>query len=175
MMSRDGVPHHRVMPSATRRGFTLIELVVVLLLIALATAVTVPAFLHEDPPQADMDAAEQRVSLLFRLARDSAVHSGAPVTVFLDSITATAWLVTGSSATSSDPASNASRTAGALHATPGESLGLPASVSLGMSSARARFRFMPGGAAFGDTLVLRAGATVRSMTVDPWTGDAVTF
>lgn len=175
MICDDVVPRTPLRMSARRRGFTLVELVVVLLLIAVATAVTAPAFLDEEPRLDDIDAATQRVSLLFRLARDSAVHAGTPVTVSIDSITHTAWLVTGADAESGAAASNVPRPAGALHVTPGESLDLPASVRIEMARARARFRFMPGGAAFGDTIVLRTGAAVRSITVNPWTGDAVTF
>lgn len=174
-MCDDGVPRTSLRMRARRRGFTLIELVVVLLLIAVATAVTVPAFLDGEPRQTDLDAATERISLLFRLARDSAVHSGMPVTVSIDSITGTAWLVTGADAQDAATVSNVGRPAGALHVTPGESLALPMSVRLELASARARFRFSPGGAAFGDTIVLRTNTGARAITLDPWTGDAVTY
>jgi len=157
---------------SARTGFTLIELVVVLLLIAVASAVTVPALLA--PPQpTDIDYATQRFQLLFRLARDSAVSAGMPVTVSLDSVTAHAWLVTGDGRANVDTA--ASIRPGALRVDVGESLELPASVRVQMTKARARFRFLPGGAAFGDTLLLRSGALSRALTLDPWTGDAIVY
>ena len=156
---------------AVRGGFTLIELVVVLLLVAVATAVTVPAFLAE-PEQEDLDIATQRIDLLLRLARDSAVHIGMPVTVSIDSVSGTAWLVTG---THADMPGDGGRTAGSVHAAPGASLDLPPSVTMQLAGARARFRFIPGGAAFGDTILLSSGGVARAITIDPWTGDAIVY
>ena len=153
-----------------RGGFTLIELVVVLLLVAVATAVTVPAFLAE-PEREDLDIATQRIDLLLRLARDSAVHIGMPVTVSIDSVSGTAWLVTG---TQADTFADAAP-AGSVHAAPGASLDLPPSVTMQLAGARARFRFIPGGAAFGDTIVLSSGGVARAITLNPWTGDAIVY
>jgi general secretion pathway protein H len=144
---------------AARPGFSLLELTVVLLILALAAAVAVPAFLayvEED----DLDTATRRVQALLRLARDSAVRGASPVTVRIDSATATVWL--------DSPGSPA-----AAHAPAGQPLELPATVRLELAAARAAFTFLPGGAAFGDTLALRSGAAVRRVTVQPWTGDAV--
>lgn len=172
MTSDVGVRDARVGP-AVRAGFTLVELVVVLLLVAVATAVTVPAFL-EEPQRDDLAIATERIDLLLRLGRDSAVRAGQPVTVSIDSITGTAWLVTGREDEQPSDGSTVRR-AGALHVVPGQSLDLPPSVRLQVASARARFRFIPGGVSFGDTIVLHAGTAARTITVNPWTGDALVY
>lgn len=168
-----------------RGGFTLIEVVVVLLIIAVATAVTLPALL---PPRQDDDLTDAtgRIEGLFRLARDSAARSGMPVVVVIDSATADAWLyperdadddVASHTTSSSRPlrAPGALGRRDAARAAAGESLELPPSVRLELTSARARFVFRPAGATFGDTLGLRHGNTMRIITVDPWTGHALVF
>jgi prepilin-type N-terminal cleavage/methylation domain-containing protein len=74
-----------------RSGFTLIELIVVLLILSVVAGVTVPALFA--PPRAvtGMEEAVDRLDNLFRLARDSAVRSASPVTVVMDSISGLVW------------------------------------------------------------------------------------
>lgn len=140
-----------------RSGFTLIEVVVVLLIVAVATAAVVPA-LRGPPRDDEMTAAARQLDDLFRLARDSALRGGGRVTVAIDSTSSRVWLFAGSDIS----------LAGA-----GAQLELPPGVRIELSRARAEFEFMPGGAAFGDSLVLRSGATDALVTIDPWTGHAV--
>jgi type II secretion system protein H len=170
-------------PLRTRAGFTLIEIVVVLLIIAVATAITVPAFVapREDD---DLTFATQRIEALFRLARDSAVRGGVPITVAIDSATASVWLIperdagddvaypTSSMRPPREPGLLARR---ARQADDGASLELPPSISLVLSRTRAQFVFTPGGATFGDSLVLRGAGGLRLITVDPWTGHALVY
>jgi type II secretory pathway pseudopilin PulG len=165
-------------------GFTLLEAVIVLLILAVGTAVAVPAFRAWLEEGSEMDVATRRVEALFRLARDSAAKTGVLVTVVIDSATATVWLdappppTLDELTTFAPPRFGAVRTAlsvphAAGAAPDGEPLALPASIRLELSKARARFAFAPGGTAFGDTLVLRSSTEARSVTINPWTGDAV--
>jgi prepilin-type N-terminal cleavage/methylation domain-containing protein len=164
-----------------RPGFTLIEIVVVLLIVAVATAVTVPAFLQPRQDDALIDATG-RIEALFRLARDSAARGGVPIVVAIDSATSAAWLYpewedAGDAAAATPSSRLPPRAPGALQRraaqqAAGESLELPPSVRLELSKARARFVFRPAGATYGDSLVLRQGGSVRLITVDPWTGHA---
>jgi prepilin-type N-terminal cleavage/methylation domain-containing protein len=155
-----------------RRGFTLIEMVVVLLVLSAVAAITVPAFL-DAPVEDDMTVATRRVDLLFRLARDSAARGGKRVTVVIDSATSRVWFdVPGVS----DPAALAEAQLGRtarMTITPGEELELPSSVTLQLSTTRARFTYMPTGAVYGDTLWLTSSLGSRIITLHPWTGDVL--
>jgi prepilin-type N-terminal cleavage/methylation domain-containing protein len=166
-----------------RAGFTLIEIVVVLLILAVATAITVPAFL--EPRQDDeVTDATRRIEALFRFARDSAARSGLPIVVAIDSATAEAWVYPerqdgDDAALPMSPVTTRLRAPGALqrrdalHAGAGESLELPPGVALTLSKARAQFVFRAAGATFGDSLLLRHGMHVVLVTVDPWSGHAI--
>jgi type II secretion system protein H len=170
-----------MMRAAGRAGFTLVEIIVVLVIIAVATAFTLPAFL-EPRPEDDMTAAARRIDTLFRVARDSAVRGGVPIAVAIDSATGAVWLVPERVATAAERSATSSRLTQpttALRslrrdaADVGASLELPPSVRLELSAARAGFLFTPGGAAFGDTLVLRTATRTLTITLDPWTGHAI--
>ncbi|MCI0434943.1 MAG: GspH/FimT family pseudopilin [Gemmatimonadetes bacterium] len=179
--------------SGRRRGFTIIELITVLGIMSLAVFVAVPAFrtmFTED----DVTRATKRVEALFRLARDSAVRSGTPVTVVIDSVSGLVWLDVPTAVLDSDAAVETARigapthrsvTAGSIessaarmtadHVVPGESLDLPAAIHLELPRARARFEFVPTGATFADTLLLRWSMGERRITLNRWTGDVVVF
>lgn len=171
-----------------RAGITLLELVMALTIIALAVAVAVPAFLSLTR-QDDLTRATQRVQTLFRLARDSAISSGLPVTVVIDSVSELVWIDTptrirlGSLAEVQEPVSLFDRQMGGeelallggsaiLEAlVPGQPIGLPPSVRMELPRARTRFTFEPTGAALADTLLLTGPFGTRAVTVDAWTGD----
>jgi type II secretory pathway pseudopilin PulG len=171
-----------------REGITLLELVTALLIISLAVAVAVPAYLRLGN-QDDLTRATQRVETLFRLARDSAIRSGLPVTVVVDSVSELVWLDTPrriqlgtqdleeeepSFFDEVDSVANLALLGGeeALEALePGQPLGLPDGVRMELPRARARFTFDPTGAALADTLLITGSFGVRAVVIDPWTGD----
>ncbi len=172
-----------------RGGITLLELVMALTILALAVAVAVPAFLtlgEEDVEGRTV----RRIQTLFRLARDSAIGSGRPVTVVIDSVSQLVWLDIpprirlGSSDTFPSRSSlfrgteagegNLGWLGGeaALEALkPGEPLELPAGVRMEVPRARARFTFQPTGASLADTLLVVGPFGTLVVTLDPWTGD----
>ena len=155
-------------------GFSLVEMIVVMGILALAAAVAAPAFrdwVRED----DLTVAKRRVEALFRLARDSAIRGGTPVTVVIDSVTSLVWLDAPRLGIedSVDGGKHSSDPPGPAAVAGGASLELPGTVRLELSAARARFTFAPGGAAFADSLVLRTPLAKRLVTLDPWTGDVV--
>ncbi len=157
--------------SGNQRGFTLVELTVVLIILALMGALAVPAFrnwVDED----DMTVAQRRIDSLFKIARDSAVNSGSAITVWIDSATSNVWLV--SAAQDTAPVDSLrQRRAGEITLTPGEPMPLPSTVRIELRKSRARFRFAASGAVFADSLVLRTPADSILVTLHPWTGDVV--
>ena len=172
----------------THRGFTLIEVVTALFILSLAVAVAVPAYRSLGEVD-DLTQATHRVQALFRMAQDSAIRSGLPVTVVIDSIEGLVWIDTreplglGSAevrdalaypdyAPEPDMLSALARgqnSDGLLE--PGSPIGLPRTVRMELPRARARFTFEPTGAALADTLILVGPFATRVILVDPWTGD----
>ena len=123
-----------------QKGFTLVEVIVVLIILAAMAALAVPAFrrvVQED----DMTVATRQLEALFKLARDSAIKSGMPVTVWIDSVSSGVWLV-GPAQDTASVAAAATATTG-LRAVPGEPLDLPAAVRIELTRTRSRFRFTP--------------------------------
>ncbi len=175
-------------PRSPRDGITLLELIMALTIIALAVGIAVPAFLSLGRRD-DLTLATERVGTLFRLARDSAISSGLPVTVVIDSVSELVWIDTptrirlGSQA---DTQASVSLFDDELDGVdlallggraildalvPGEPLGLPDGVRMELPRARARFTFQPSGAALADTLLLVGSFGTRAVTIYPWTGD----
>ena len=173
---------------SAKAGITLLELVMALTIIALAVGVAVPAFLGL-AQRDEMTRATQRVQTLFRLARDSAISSGLPVTVVIDSVSELVWIDTPRRiqlGSQSGPEETVSLfddvTEGVDLAllggegvledlVPGEPIGLPEGVRMELPRARARFTFEPSGAALADTLLLTGPFGTRVVTIDAWTGD----
>ncbi len=152
---------------ARRDGFTLVELIVVMLILTLVAGVTVPALLAGREPDDDMTGAVRRVEELFRLARDSAIRGGTAVTVVMDSATNLVWLVP-------DQAPEAGDGSGGITLLDeGTALDLPATVEVLLGQTRARFTFLPTGATIGDSLVISHAGTAVRLTLDPWTGDVI--
>jgi prepilin-type N-terminal cleavage/methylation domain-containing protein len=168
----------------SRGGFTLLELVAVMIIISITTVIAVPAFrslIVED----DITTATHRIEALFKVARDSALRGGLPVTVVIDSVSGSVWLDSPVPPPLDDTLSveqrrRNARTIGKYTSltsadSTGESLELPRGVSLELTRARATFVFAPSGATFADSLVLRTPLTTRLLTVDRWTGDVIVY
>ena len=174
----------------THRGFTLVEVVVALFIVSLAVAVAVPAYRSLGEVD-DLTQATRRVETLFRFARDSAIRSGLPVTVVIDSIDGLVWIDTVEPLGLSSPEvrdalayPDYAPEPGMLSALvgdqnddgllePGSPIGLPGTVHMELPRARARFTFEPTGAALADTLLLLGPLATRVISVDPWTGDVI--
>ncbi|HEY0036026.1 MAG TPA: GspH/FimT family pseudopilin [Longimicrobium sp.] len=138
-----------------RRGFTLVEVVVVLVVLGIAAAAVAPAFLARTP-QDDAAAAAAEVIQVLATARRAAVERGEPVTVTLETRSG-AYLVR------SGPAAADSVATGRVV--------IPAGVALVNVPGRAVSEFDPLGGARPATLRIVGTGTVMMIEVDRWTGD----
>ncbi len=138
-----------------RHGFTLIEMIVVLIVVAILAGLTAPALLRMGAVAEDTtDAAP--LTALFRGARREAIQSGTTVTLVLDPAEARYRADT-----------SGARGAGMLKE--GEIV-LGDGVVLESDSARIRFTFRPDGSVFGDTLTVRGRWESSRLSIDRWTG-----
>ena len=143
------------MSAVVRRGFTLMEMIVVLIVIAVTAGMIAPAMMRMSGVSTD-DSESAPLSALLRSARREALEGGAVVTLIIDPKEARYR------ADTSGP-----RGAGLL----GEgALALESGVSLESDSLRVRFTFRPDGSVFGDTLTVRGRWTSSRVSVDRWTG-----
>jgi type II secretion system protein H len=137
------------------RGFTLIELVVVMVILGIAAAVVVPAFARLDEEPAGTRAAH-RLAALVRSARSLALRRGERVSLVV-APAADRYFVR-------SEATGDSLAAGTID--------LPRTVTVTAESAGGtRFEFDAAGRGSGGSLIVREGAAVRAIEVDPWTGE----
>jgi len=137
-------------------GFTLIEVVVVLVVITVLAATVTPALVRTAPETTGLEAAVSRFETLFRQARDSAVRTARPVTIVLDSLSGRMWIESGEQAADST---------GVLE--------MPDGIRIVYLLPRTLFTFSPSGSAVGDSLKLMTGTGQTCLlTVDPWNGNA---
>jgi type II secretion system protein H len=139
----------------SQSGFTLLELVVVLVIVGVLSAVTIPAF-SAGPPDDPAAVGTSEVVRLLRSARSHALGRAQPVTLRIDARTRMFVLAT--------------ETADSIVEIAQGIVTLPLGISLGAASATAQFRFASTGAARGDTLFVRGGGPAVAVWVDRWTG-----
>ncbi|HEX6911616.1 MAG TPA: GspH/FimT family pseudopilin [Longimicrobium sp.] len=139
-----------------RRGFTLVEMIVVLAVIGLAAAVSAPAFVEWSRDEAARAPADPLIAVL-ETARRTAAQRGQRITVVVDPGTGQwrAWA-------GGDPADSVA--AGVVE--------LPAGARLVAQGGRARYDFDPLGAAWGAPVRITGGGVELAVEVDRWTGDA---
>lgn len=141
------------MRDSRRGGFTLVEVVVVMALMALMTAVAVPAFRGLSPDNALTGVAEEWASVL-RHARTTALTRSIPVMVLLDPESGGYWIESGDSLARGR-------------------IVLGPEVTLTESDERLRWMFdrTGGGAGSGAVATFRSAAEARVVGTDPWTGE----
>ncbi|MCX5767641.1 MAG: type II secretion system protein [Gemmatimonadetes bacterium] len=140
----------------TQRGFTLIELVVVLAIIAMVLAVSVPAFAGRADAARPGDT-EGLVRTLLR-ARQTAVESARLTTVILDPSSRRAWVRTDGPAPGVDTSFV---------------VALADDVRLSADGARVRFAFYPDGHAAGDALTIASPRGTAQLRVSAANGDPI--
>ncbi|MEO7363118.1 MAG: prepilin-type N-terminal cleavage/methylation domain-containing protein, partial [Gemmatimonadaceae bacterium] len=139
-----------------RRGFTLMEMAVCMVIMAVAAAVVAPAIsrLGDGQPETGGD----KLVALLKQARNYAIERNYLVTVRLDPVTSRYRVdTTGLSGM------------GVLADT---TLDLGDSETLESELDRLLFTFQPSGAAMADSVIVRGIGTTSMLSVDPWTGEA---
>lgn len=137
-----------------RRGFTLIELIVVLIIMGVVLSTATPAFTVRGSSTAD-DAVE-RIASVLRSARRTALHTARVTTVTIDPAGGRVWVRTAGEPVTLDTTFL---------------LPLPANAQLTSATARAAFTFDARGLAAGDELVVISNRGSAAVTVDPANGD----
>ena len=143
------------MSARRRRGFTLIEMIVVLIVIAIIAGLTAPALVRLGGTSEDTSDAAP-LAALFRGARREAIERATTVTVVLDPAAARYR------ADTSGPRGSGLLAEGQL--------ALGDGVVLESDSLRLRFSFRPDGSVFGDTLTVRGRWESSRIAIDRWTG-----
>jgi prepilin-type N-terminal cleavage/methylation domain-containing protein len=138
------------------RGFTLVEMVVVLALIGILAGVTVPALESLDSRDPAAAAAEPVMGAL-DAARRTALRDARATTLTIDPRTAQYAI------TEASDSGRAIVQQGVL--------ALAAGVRLETSEPRLRFRFEPGGSVYADSFVVRFAGGASPIVLDPWMGD----
>jgi prepilin-type N-terminal cleavage/methylation domain-containing protein len=132
---------------------TLIEVMIVLALLGLAAAVSVPAFSSALAPRSDVEQVAADLAQLAARARATALARGVPVTLTVDPATARWWL-------------DVPETTGVFM--------LPIGVTLASAEARARLAFAPTGPAEAEPIAVRADEQTIDVLIDRWTGEVRT-
>lgn len=139
-------------PRQGRAGFTLVEIVVVLLVLGVAAGAVAPALLRDGGPQDPVDRTAEELAALLRSARHRAVAEGQATVLVLDPASGRYWL------------EGDSVREGVVERAPG--------VTLSAATPRVRFEFASTGGAWGQPVVVAGAVRGAVVTVDPWTGEA---
>jgi prepilin-type N-terminal cleavage/methylation domain-containing protein len=139
-----------------RRGFTLWELTMVLLVMAIAASLAAPAFARfgTDQPTAPAD----KMLGLLRDARKASIDFNATVTLRMDPKTLKYQIDT-----------TGVRGSGRLAE---GTLDMGLTATLVTDEPRLQYVFRPSGVAFADTVIVRGGNVPLTVRVDPWSGVA---
>lgn len=137
-----------------RRGFSLVELVVVLVLLGITAALSAPA-LTSALDRDESHASVREVRTLLEDSRSLALERGARVDLVIDAENARYWVMAGDD----------SATTGGI--------ALDSGVRLQSRRARAHFMWDARAASWIDTLRVTTGAGRTMLTVDPWSGAVI--
>lgn len=132
-------------------GFTLVEILVVLVILAITAGVTAPAFVRLTEEDETTKAGRELVWLL-ESARRTAVEQGQSVSTIVDPATGSYWVWMGSDSVRAGQ------------------LALESGASLLSNKDRLSWRFDARGTAHGDSVFVRTPSGGALVGVQPWTG-----
>ena len=142
---------------AKRNGFTLVEMLIVIVILAVVSAVTVPAF--RSSPDDDITSSANVLTTLMQRSRQTAVERGQTVTLVVDAENARYWATLQSTGQADSLLSYGP-------------LELASGATIKSDEPRPRYVFAPSGAASGAPLEVRLDSRAAVITLNQWTGDA---
>jgi prepilin-type N-terminal cleavage/methylation domain-containing protein len=139
------------------RGFTLVEVVIVLVLLAIAAGVAVPALLEMTRESRGSRRTADEIGTLLQRTRRTALDRGTAVTLTLSPVDGRYWVST------SEWPDDQPVAAGALELDPG--------VRVLSAAPRVRFRFDAAGRGAGDPVLVEDAGPGVIVGLAPWTGE----
>jgi prepilin-type N-terminal cleavage/methylation domain-containing protein len=139
-----------------RRGFTLIEMILVLIIVGVVFAMVVPAMgsIGRDPEE---DKPWREIAELLRSSRHMALENAVTVRLVMDPVSGLFRVD-----------SSGARGAGLVEE---GQLDVGLNMSIYADSTRARFAFRPDGSAFSDSLIIRSSGFETKLYIDPFSGE----
>jgi len=143
--------------AVVRGGFTLVEMLIVIVILAIVSAVTIPAL--RSTPEDELAVSAGVVTNLMQRSRQTAVERGQSVALVVDAANARYWAMVVSPGTADSLVSYGP-------------IDLSSGATLEGDESRSRYIFAPSGAAAGGPLVVRLDSRAAVITLNQWTGDA---
>lgn len=141
----------------TREGFTLVEMLIVIVILAVVSAVTVPAF--RSNPDDEITTSANVLTTLMQRSRQTAVERGQTVKLVVDAQNVRYWATLLSTGQPDSLLSYGS-------------LELASGATIKSDESRPSYVFAPSGAASGGPLEVRLDSRAAVITLNQWTGDA---
>jgi type II secretion system protein H len=143
--------------AAVRVGFTLVEMLIVIVILAIVSAVTVPALLST--PDDELTTSANALTTLMQRSRQTAVERGQSVTLVVDAENTRYW-------------ATIERTGVPDSVVSYGPVELVSGATLTSDEPRSRYVFASSGAASGGPLTVRLDSRAAVITLNKWTGDA---
>lgn len=140
-----------------REGFTLVEMLIVIVILAIVSAVTVPAL--RSNPDDDLTTSAKALTTLMQRSRQTAVERGQTVSLVVDAENARYWATIVSTGNPDSLVSSGP-------------IELASGATLSADESRSRYVFAPSGEASGGPIVVRLDSRAAVITLNQWTGDA---
>jgi len=138
-------------------GFTLVEMLIVIVILAIVSAVTIPAL--RSNPDDELTTSAKALTTLMQRSRQTAIERGETVALVVDAEHTRYWAMIVRPGNADSVVSY-----GAIE--------LSSGATLTADESRSRYVFGPSGGASGGPIVVRMDSRAAVITLNQWTGDA---